>query len=96
MLRKEFREAFKSVDIVATPTAPFPAWKIGKKIDPLSTYLADIFTITANIVGIPAISIPSGFVEEEGKQLPLGIQFMTSYGREDLLFRISRAFEEIK
>lgn len=93
MLKKEFAEAFKTVDLIATPTAPFVAWKIGAKSDPLSTYLADIFTITANIVGVPAISVPSGFSEVEGKQLPLGIQFMSSHGREDLLFKIGREFE---
>lgn len=95
LLKKEFTQVFKDVDFIATPTAPFVAWKIGAKSDPLSVYLADIFTIIANIVGLPAISLPSGFSEIEGKKLPLGIQFMTSHGEEDLLFDIGKKFEEI-
>ncbi|MEK7539312.1 MAG: Asp-tRNA(Asn)/Glu-tRNA(Gln) amidotransferase subunit GatA [Patescibacteria group bacterium] len=94
-LKKEFTKAFESVDFIITPTAPFVAWKIGEKSDPVSVWLADIFTVTANIVGVPAISLPSGFLEIEGKKLPLGIQFMASHGREDLLFEISKRFEEI-
>lgn len=96
ILKKEFAKAFMDVDLIVTPTTPFVAWKIGEKSDPLSVYLADIFTVTANIVGVPAISIPSGFVEEEGKNLPLGIQFMASHGREDLLFEVGKKFEAIR
>jgi aspartyl-tRNA(Asn)/glutamyl-tRNA(Gln) amidotransferase subunit A len=92
-LKKEFEKAFQEVDLIATPTAPFVAWKIGEKIDPLSVYLADIFTITANMVGVPAISIPSGFLEIEGHKLPLGIQFMAPHFREDLLFEVGKKFE---
>ena len=95
VLKQEFTRAFMDVDLIATPTAPFPAWKIGEKSDPISAYLADIFTVTANIVGVPAISIPSGFVEVEGKKLPLGIQFMASHGAEDLLFEVGKKFEKI-
>jgi aspartyl-tRNA(Asn)/glutamyl-tRNA(Gln) amidotransferase subunit A len=94
-LKKEFEKSFHRVDLIATPTAPFVAWKIGEKSDPLSVYLADIFTITANIVGVPAISVPSGFSEVEGKKLPLGIQFMAPHGGEDLLFEIGKKFEAI-
>ncbi|MFZ1019640.1 MAG: Asp-tRNA(Asn)/Glu-tRNA(Gln) amidotransferase subunit GatA [Minisyncoccia bacterium] len=94
-LKKEFEKAFKEVDIIATPTAPFVAWKIGEKSNPLSVYLADIFTITANMVGVPAISIPSGFSETEGNKLPLGIQFMAPHFREDLLFEVGKKFEAI-
>ena len=92
VLKKEFAEAFKKIDFIATPTAPIPAWKIGEKSDPLSTYLADIFTVPANIVGIPAISVPSGFIEVEGKNLPLGLQFMASHGGENILFDVSKKF----
>jgi aspartyl-tRNA(Asn)/glutamyl-tRNA(Gln) amidotransferase subunit A len=93
-LRKEFAKAFENMDMILTPTTPFVAWKIGEKSDPISVYLADIFTITANIVGIPAISVPSGFSEIEGKKLPLGIQLMAPHGREDLLFEIGQKFEK--
>ena len=89
-LRKEFKELFSQIDLILTPTSPIPAWKIGEKSDPLSMYLVDIFTVTANIVGVPAISIPFGFSEVEGKKLPLGIQFMASHGREDLLFEVGQ------
>jgi len=89
-IRETFTEAFETVDIVATPTAPTPAWKIGEKTDPLSVYLADIFTVTANIAGIPAISIPSG---ETKSGLPLGLQLMAAYGREDVLFAAGKIFE---
>jgi aspartyl-tRNA(Asn)/glutamyl-tRNA(Gln) amidotransferase subunit A len=95
-LKKEFEKAFQEVDFILTPTAPFVAWKIGEKSDPLSVYLADIFTVTANMVGVPAISVPSGFSEIEGKKLPLGIQFMAPHGAEDLLFEVGKKFEEIR
>ncbi len=91
----ELRECFESgIDAVLTPTSPSPAFKIGEKSsDPLSMYLADIFTVTANIAGIPAISLPSGLADVSGKKLPLGIQLMADYGREDTLFELGRSFE---
>ena len=95
-LKQEFENAFKEVDFIITPTAPSVAWKIGEKSDPLSVYLMDIFTVTANIVGVPAISVPSGFMEIENKKLPLGIQFMAPHGGEDLLFEVGKKFETIR
>ncbi len=95
-LKKEFTGIFSEVDLVLTPTTPHPAWKIGEKSDPLSMYLEDIFTVTANIVGIPALSIPSGFVLQENKKLPLGIQFMAPHGGEDLLLAIGKEFEDMQ
>jgi aspartyl-tRNA(Asn)/glutamyl-tRNA(Gln) amidotransferase subunit A len=92
MVREEFQNIFKEVDAVLTPTSPTPAWKIGEKGSPLEVYLADIFTVTANIVGAPAISLPSGSVEVDGKNLPLGIQLMSSHMREDILFDIGKRF----
>lgn len=104
-LKNDFKKLFSEVDLVLTPTAPTPAWKIGEKSNPLSMYLEDIFTVTANIVGVPAISLPSGFIEIEGpfsqssseakKKLPLGIQFMASHGCEDMLFEVGKKFEEV-
>ncbi len=96
LLKKEFEDAFKIFDLILTPTAPMPAWKVGEKSDPLSIYLADIFTITANIVGVPAISVPSGDIEIDGKKLPLGIQFMAPHGGEDMLFEVGKKFEALK
>lgn len=89
LIRKDFERAFEEVDIIATPTSPIPAFKIGEKInDPLQMYLADIFTVPANIAGLPAISVPSGFLEEEGKSLPLGLHFLAPGFREDILFQV--------
>jgi aspartyl-tRNA(Asn)/glutamyl-tRNA(Gln) amidotransferase subunit A len=97
MLKKELAHAFQGVDIIATPTTPSPAFKIGEKSsDPLQMYLADIFTVPVNIAGVPAISIPSGFVEEGGVQLPLGMQFIAPHFREDALFVIGRNFEKVR
>jgi aspartyl-tRNA(Asn)/glutamyl-tRNA(Gln) amidotransferase subunit A len=89
---KEFNQAFEKVDAVLTPTTPSPAWKIGEKASPLETYLADIFTVTANIAGIPAISLPSGFSEIGGKKLPLGIQLMSPHMSDNILFEIGKKF----
>lgn len=91
-LKKEFANIFSDVDLILTPTTPAPAWKIGEKSDPLSMYLEDIFTVTANIVGLPAISVPSGFISVSGKDLPLGVQFMASHACEGLLFEVGKKF----
>ncbi|MEK7117018.1 MAG: Asp-tRNA(Asn)/Glu-tRNA(Gln) amidotransferase subunit GatA [Patescibacteria group bacterium] len=92
IIRNEFNKAFEEIDAILTPTAPSPAWKIGEKTSPLENYLADIFTVTANIVGCPAISLPSGFSENNGKKLPLGIQLMSSHMSENILFEIGKKF----
>ncbi len=92
IIKEEFNGAFKEIDAILTPTAPFPAWEIGEKKSPLENYMADIFTVTANIVGCPAISIPSGFSKIDGKDLPLSIQLMAPHMREDVLFEIGKRF----
>lgn len=93
VIKKDFKQAFATVDAIITPTSPTPAFRIGEKSNnPLQMYLADIFTVSANVVGIPAISIPSGFVEREGEKLPLGLQIMAPEMREDILFQIGRKF----
>ncbi len=93
VIKSDFDKAFSKVDLIATPTAPVPAFKIGEKsADPLAMYLADIFTVSANIVGVPAISVPSGFMEVQGKKLPLGIQFMAPHGGEESLFKVGELF----
>ncbi|MHB0977864.1 MAG: Asp-tRNA(Asn)/Glu-tRNA(Gln) amidotransferase subunit GatA [Minisyncoccota bacterium] len=88
IITDELRRAFKDVDLILTPTAPTPAFKFGEKSTPLDMYLADIFTVPANISGCPAISIPFG--EENG--LPLGVELMADLGREDNIFRASKEF----
>ncbi|MEI7480348.1 MAG: Asp-tRNA(Asn)/Glu-tRNA(Gln) amidotransferase subunit GatA [bacterium] len=93
LIIEDYKKAFESVDSIVTPTAPSPAFKLGSKTaNPLEMYLEDIFTVPVNIAGVPAISIPSGFKEVDGKKLPLGIQFVSSPKREDILFRIGKDF----
>ncbi|MEK7460322.1 MAG: Asp-tRNA(Asn)/Glu-tRNA(Gln) amidotransferase subunit GatA [Patescibacteria group bacterium] len=97
LIRKELELVFKDVDIIATPTTPTPAFKIGEKSgDPLEMYLADIFTVPVNIAGVPAISIPSGFVEEGESMLPLGIQFIAPNFGERALFETGKDFESAR
>jgi aspartyl-tRNA(Asn)/glutamyl-tRNA(Gln) amidotransferase subunit A len=93
-IKEDFEKAFSQVDLIATPVAPTPAFKIGKNSsDPLQMYLEDIFTVGANLAGIPAISIPSGFKEEDGKNLPIGLQLMAPEFGEQLLFEVGKKFE---
>ncbi len=91
LLRRDFAAAFERFDFLLTPTTPEPAFAIGAKTeDPLSMYLSDIFTAPANLVGIPAIAVPSGFSREG---LPLSLQIMGPHFRERALFRAAGAFE---
>lgn len=89
-LVEEFNKVFEDVSFIATPTAPNPAFKIGAKQDPLSLYLEDIFTVSANLAGVPGISVPFGSTEVEGKELPVGIQFMAQKRGEQSLFEVSK------
>jgi aspartyl-tRNA(Asn)/glutamyl-tRNA(Gln) amidotransferase subunit A len=92
-ITEDFNRAFESVDIIITPTAPSPAFKIGEKTtDPLAMYLEDIFTVTANLTGMPAISIPCGTALVEGKDLSLGLQLTARHGDEKTLFTIGKEF----
>jgi len=94
-IKKELEDVYASgIDVIATPTSPTPAFKIGEKTgSPIQMYLADIFTVPANIAGIPALSVPSGFAVRDRKELPLGIQFMAGYGEENVLFEVGKRFE---
>ncbi len=92
VIKQDFKKVFESgVDAILTPTTPTTAFKFGEKADPLSMYLADIFTINANLTHMPAISIPSG-TDEQG--LPFGIQFVGDHGSEQKLFTITHDFEK--
>ena len=94
LIRRDFEAAFEKVDGLLSPTSPVPAFKIGERMaDPLQMYLADIFTIAANLAGICGISIPCGDVETEGKKLPVGLQIMAPAFEEARLLRIARAYE---
>lgn len=88
----EFSRIFKDVDVIATPTSPIEAWKFGEKSDPLTMYLADIFTVPANIVGIPSISVQSGVTKNN---LPIGIQFMAPWCLEKYLFTAGMDIEAL-
>jgi aspartyl-tRNA(Asn)/glutamyl-tRNA(Gln) amidotransferase subunit A len=85
-LAREYRDALLEVDVIATPTAPCPATKIGEKSDPLSMYLMDVFTVPANLTGNPALSVPMGTVARDGKDLPVGLQLTAAHGDEASLF----------
>ncbi|MBI4133697.1 Asp-tRNA(Asn)/Glu-tRNA(Gln) amidotransferase subunit GatA [Candidatus Uhrbacteria bacterium] len=95
LITNDFREAHKDVDCIVTPTSPIAAFKVGEKFgDPLTMYLADIFTVSANLAGVPAISIPCGFVEKEGKKLPVGLQFIGRHFGEATIFRAAHVYEQ--
>jgi len=99
IITEDFIKAFEKVDIIVTPTTPAPAFKIGEKTaDPVAMYLEDIFTVTANLTGMPAMSVPSGFAEKENGtgvkvKLPLGLQMTARHGDEKTLFEVGKAFE---
>ena len=89
-ITEEMNNVFENVDLIVTPTTPSPAFKPGAKSSPLEMYLSDVFTVPANITGVPAISIPAGF-DSEG--LPLDLQFMAPHFGEKLLFEVGKKFE---
>jgi aspartyl-tRNA(Asn)/glutamyl-tRNA(Gln) amidotransferase subunit A len=92
IIRNDFQNAFKKVDIIAGPTTTGTAFKLNEKInDPVSMYLSDIYTVSANLAGLPAISIPSGFIEE----LPAGMQLIGNYFQESLLINVAHQFQKI-
>lgn len=88
VLRAEYDTAFETCDVIAFPTTPSPAFKFGEKSDPVAMYLEDVFTVTADLTGMPAISVPMGNVDRDGVSLPTGIHFTAPLGADDLLFRI--------
>jgi len=91
LIAKELLTIFEDVDAIITPTVPFPAFKLGSKMnDPMSMYMCDIFSAPANLAGIPAMSLPSG---KSAEGLPLGLQITAPYLREDILFTIGQDFE---
>ncbi len=92
LLAQDFAEAFERVDAIVTPTSPTAAFKLGEKVDdPLAMYLADIFTVTANLAGIPGISVPCGETKE---RLPIGLQILGKHFDEATILRVGRAVEQ--
>jgi len=93
LIKADFNRVLADVDVVVTPTTPTPAFLLGEKVnDPLAMYLADVFTVPANIAGLPAISLPSGFSESDGVKLPLGIQCVGRAFEEKTLFQVGKQF----
>lgn len=92
LIRRDFEMAFKEVDLIATPVTPAPAFKLGEKVqDPLQMYLSDIYTISINLAGIPAISVPCGF---SNGGLPIGLQLIGRPFEEDIVLRGAHAYEQ--
>ena len=96
LIRQDFIDAFKKVDLIVSPVTPTPAFKIGEKSDdPLSMYLADIYTISANLAGICGVSVPCGFIDtDNGKQLPVGLQLLGKSFGEGELIKVAHAYEQ--
>ena len=93
-LRREFAEVLTQVAAIAMPTMPMTAFPIGEMSDPLALYLADIFTVMANLTGNPAITVPCGASAYSGASLPIGIQFTAAHGDEATLFSLGRVVEK--
>jgi Asp-tRNAAsn/Glu-tRNAGln amidotransferase A subunit and related amidases len=90
LIRDDFMHAFNEVDVILTPTAPTPAFKIGEKSnDPVAMYLSDIFTIAVNLAGLPGISIPAGF----SNQLPVGLQLIGKHFDEAKILNAAHQFQ---
>ena len=89
-MRQELQEVFKTVDVILTPTAPTPAFKIGEQEDPLAMYSQDIFTVPVNLTGVPALTFPMGTVERDGIALPVGVQYIAPLGGDARLFHIGK------
>jgi aspartyl-tRNA(Asn)/glutamyl-tRNA(Gln) amidotransferase subunit A len=95
LIRKDFARAFEKVDALVSPTSPVPAFKLGERVaDPMQMYLADIFTIAANLAGICGISVPCGFAEVDGRRLPIGLQLLGKPLDEARILQIAHAYEQ--
>ncbi|MFW9605959.1 MAG: Asp-tRNA(Asn)/Glu-tRNA(Gln) amidotransferase subunit GatA, partial [Pseudomonas sp.] len=92
LIKNDFISAFNDVDLILGPTTPNPAWKLGEKNgDPVSAYLEDIYTITANLAGIPGLSMPAGFVDG----LPVGVQLLAPYFQEGRLLNVAHQYQQL-
>lgn len=96
VLRSQLNTVYAEYDAILWPTSPTPAWKIGEKAhDPIANYLADIYTVTANLAWLPAISVPISPVVREGISLPVGLQIMTKSWDESMMFRVAQSVQEL-
>jgi aspartyl-tRNA(Asn)/glutamyl-tRNA(Gln) amidotransferase subunit A len=95
LIRRDFAKAFQKVDALISPASPVPAFKLGERTaDPLQMYLADIFTIAANLAGICGISVPCGFAQVDGHRLPIGLQLLGKPLDEARILQIAYAYEQ--
>jgi aspartyl-tRNA(Asn)/glutamyl-tRNA(Gln) amidotransferase subunit A len=91
LIARDYAEAFSQVDAIVGPVSPFPAFRLGEKVDdPVSMYLSDIFTITGDLAGIPCMSVPCGATAEG---LPVGLQVLTRHFDEMTMFRVADAYQ---
>jgi aspartyl-tRNA(Asn)/glutamyl-tRNA(Gln) amidotransferase subunit A len=91
LIARDFSEAFASVDAILAPVSPFPAFKIGEKLDdPLAMYLSDVYTLTGDLAGVPCMSVPCG-VSPQG--LPIGLQIFAKHFDEAAMFRVAHNYE---
>jgi aspartyl-tRNA(Asn)/glutamyl-tRNA(Gln) amidotransferase subunit A len=96
LIKLDFQKAFKEVDLIMSPTSPHPAFKIGSQInDPLAMYLEDIYLSGASLAGLPAISVPAGFIDEEGKDLPFGWQLIGPYQADAKVLQGGKILEQL-
>ena len=92
LIRRDFEQAFERCEVIATPTSPTPAFKVGEKTEnPLQMYLSDIFTISVNLAGLPGMSIPCGFTKAG---LPIGLQLIGKPFDEATVLRVAHAYEQ--
>lgn len=92
LVKKDFDEAFKKVDVLITPVSPTMPWKIGEKVnDPLAMYLSDVYTVNVNMAGIPGLAVPAGFIDD----LPVGLQILGPHFSEGKLFQVGHAIENL-
>jgi aspartyl-tRNA(Asn)/glutamyl-tRNA(Gln) amidotransferase subunit A len=91
LIKQDFVDAFKDVDVIAGPTTPNPAFCVGAISDPVTMYLEDIYTIAVNLAGLPALSIPAGFTN--GK--PIGLQLIGNYFAEDKLLNVAHQYQQV-
>jgi aspartyl-tRNA(Asn)/glutamyl-tRNA(Gln) amidotransferase subunit A len=92
LISQDFEQAFKRCDVIITPTAPTTAFKLGEKTeDPLAMYLSDIYTISINLAGLPAVSLPCGF---DNNQMPIGMQLIGKHFDETTILRVAHRYEQ--
>ena len=95
LIKAEFDRAFAQCDVIAGPTSPTPAFRAGGLTDPLQMYLCDVYTVNTNIAGLPGISVPIGFVNEDGRELPVGLHLQAPAMADAALLRAARMIERL-